>query len=245
MGSRPIRLSITSIETDFLLSEVTNRPLPIDQENVAGQASESAIDHHLSDSISPDQIRPLPCVNFEATNSRRGRRIKGKTRISTKSPEKKLSKCRSNQNVKRTLGFGRKLDTSVRNEWKNIVSSDLEFSRQDDVNDFIDPDNFPLLIKTLERDDFVLVEFEMEPNNKKAFYVGKVLLYENIEYEINFLRCRNKMFGKFAFPDVEDISRVSETSIKVLLPTSRKLGCAKRRQSYMSFGGDFNLLNIL
>ncbi|GBN14727.1 hypothetical protein AVEN_219935-1 [Araneus ventricosus] len=238
-------LSITSNEADFLPSEVTNRPSTIDQENVAGQASESAIGHHLSDSISPEQIRPLPCVNFKATNSRRGRRIKGKTRILTKSPEKKQSKCRSNQNVKRTLGFGRKLDTSVRNEWKNIVSSDLEFSRQDDVNDFIDPYNFPLLEKTLERVDFVLVEFEMEPNNKKTFCVGKVLLYENKECEINFLRCRNKMFGQFAFPDVEDISRVLETFIKVLLPTSRMFGCAKRRQSYMSFGVDFNLLNIL
>ncbi|GBL82243.1 hypothetical protein AVEN_184014-1 [Araneus ventricosus] len=128
---------------------------------------------------------------------------------------------------------------------KNIVSSDLEFSRQDDVNDFMNPDNFPFLEKTLERDDFVLVEFEMEPNNKKAFYVGKVLLYESKEYEINFLRCRNKMFGQFAFPNVKDISRVPETSIKVLLPTPRKLGCAKRRQSYMSFGVDSNLLNIL
>ncbi|GBL73946.1 hypothetical protein AVEN_230881-1 [Araneus ventricosus] len=102
-------------ETDFLSSEVTNRPLPIDQENVAGKASESAIDYHLSDRISPEQIRPLPCVNFEATNSRRGRRIKGKTRILTKSSEKKQSKCRSNQNVKPTLRFGRNLDTSVRN----------------------------------------------------------------------------------------------------------------------------------
>ncbi|GBM89435.1 hypothetical protein AVEN_261122-1 [Araneus ventricosus] len=181
---------------------------------------------------------------FLATNSRRGRRIKGKTRILTKSPEKKHTKCRSNQNIKRILGFGRKLYTSVRNEWKNIVSSDLKFSRQDDVNDFIDPDNFPLLEKTLERDDFVLVEFEMEPNNKKTFYMGKVLLYENKVYEINFLRCRNKMFGQFPFSDVEDISRVPETSIKVLLPP-RKLGCAKRRQSYMSFDVNFNPLNIL
>ncbi|GBL87389.1 hypothetical protein AVEN_118336-1 [Araneus ventricosus] len=158
-GSLTHDLPITANETDFLLSEVTNRPLPIDQENVTEYASESAIDHHLSDSISPEQIRPLSCVNFEATNSRRGRRIKGKTRILTKSPEEKQSKCRSNQNVKRTLGFGRKLDTSVRNEWKNILSSDLEFSRQDDVNDFIDPHNFPLFEKTLERDEFGLVEF--------------------------------------------------------------------------------------
>ncbi|GBM24657.1 hypothetical protein AVEN_272887-1 [Araneus ventricosus] len=135
--------------------------------------------------------------------------------------------------------------TQVRNEWKNIVSSDLEFSREDDVNDFIAPDNFPRLEKTAERDNFVLVEFEMQPNNKKAFYVGKVLLYENKEYEINFLLCRNKTFGQFAFPDVADILRVPETSNKVRLPTPRKLGCAKRRQSYMSFGVDFNLLNIL
>ncbi|GBM62916.1 hypothetical protein AVEN_22325-1 [Araneus ventricosus] len=98
-------------ETDFLPSEVTNTPLPIDQENVAEQASELAIDHHLSDSISPDQIVNLPCVNFEATNSRRGRRINGRTRILTKSPEKKQSKFRSNQNVKLILGFLRKLDT--------------------------------------------------------------------------------------------------------------------------------------
>ncbi|GBM67618.1 hypothetical protein AVEN_116579-1 [Araneus ventricosus] len=121
------------------------------------------------------------------------------------------------------------------------MSSDLEFSREDDVNDFIDPDNFPRLEKTPERDDFMLVE----PNNRKAFYVGKVLLYENKECEISFLLCRNKMFGQFSFSDVEDISRVPETSIKVLLSTPRKLGYAKRRQSYMSFGVDFNLINIL
>lgn len=65
-------------------------------------------------------------------------------------------------------------------------SSESSTSEEDNDMDLIDLDNFSELEKNLEEGDYVLIEFKMQPNNKKVFYVGKVVQYETKEFEISF-----------------------------------------------------------
>lgn len=96
-----------------------------------------------------------------------------------------------------------------------------------------------------KKDDYVLVEFEVDKT--KIYYVGKIIeeLDENDEYKILFYRKSEKFLNRFNLPIVPDVSHTSKLNIKKILPQPiQQRNTTKRQQCYLYFGISFGNLRI-
>lgn len=79
--------------------------------------------------------------------------------------------------------------------------------------------------------DFCLVKFATKKQIK--YYVGKILSERSGDFEIKFLRCKNKRLGQFRWPDVEEVCVIPESDIE------RKLPFPQERRGIFTFHVDF------
>ena len=109
-------------------------------------------------------------------------------------------------------------------------------------------DNFPDLdISKLKDDDYPLVELKDEKYPKhEVYYVAKVIKARDEEgdFEVKYLRKSFKVQGHFYFLPEEEINSLSESNIKMHLKNPRFYGSTARQKSYVSFGINFESLNI-
>lgn len=123
------------------------------------------------------------------------------------------------------------------------MSSDSESSNSDkQLQEQVDPSCFQL-DREPKQDDFVLVEFKV---TRHIFYVAKVISPkdQNGDIEVSFLRKSVKYEGYFCFPNVQDISFIAISDVKMILPKTELLGSTKRLRSFYKFGVNFDLITV-
>ncbi|KAK4874769.1 hypothetical protein RN001_014129 [Aquatica leii] len=118
----------------------------------------------------------------------------------------------------------------------NSSSSDEEFLVK------VDSEKFQYLHRNPQAHDFVFVEFVVEGDKEKIYYVGKILkkVGSSDEYQITFLRNQKKGTNKFIFPDVIDESIVPVTDVKLILPSPILCGHTSRQKASFTFEVDFS-----
>lgn len=245
-------------DIDFLPSEVTNRPLLTEiHQNVSIQNAPSVEQQRLNsieastseaatkkEFLSPEQFRGFPVAG-----PRKGRkqRRKGKSMIATDTPEKmEIEEREMAKRAKRAKVAKRKVleeEVETTDEDDYSVHSDEDSDEQHDENvislESLKPmETFPSV------DEFVLVEFKAK--ERRVYYVAKVLSVsvDDFEVEVSFFRKSNKMMNTFHLPNVPDISKVSLSDIKMVLPQATLCGNTKRQQSFYKFNLDFSEIDL-
>lgn len=107
---------------------------------------------------------------------------------------------------------------------------------------------FPVLEKTPEEGDFVLVEFLIR-NKKPKYYVAKVLSKVDHEgdLEVSYMRRHNLKTGEMIFrmPPCPDLASVEMDSVKVILPQyTYDEESSSRQKGMYKFSFDFTGLYV-
>ena len=175
--------------------------------------------------VTPDLVRPYPKAGPRKLDGMK--RKKGKTRILTDTPEKRLiemkEKERQRKNKIKELNKNQKCS---KNEKSRKISSDDEIesvSVSDEAlveivsseEDF-DVDDVIVLDRNFLVNNFVLVKF----NTKKTVYhyVGIVEEVNHSMATVKFMRA-SKIRNTFMFPDIEVVASAPLEDIKTKLPT--------------------------
>lgn len=242
-------------DIDFLPSEVTNRSLIEDIENISivnRQKSHLKLNEttqnvsleteSLNQFLSPEQFRGFPVAG---PRKERKPRRKGKSMIATDTPEKndieqrEVAKRKKNAKIIKRKVLQEEEETTDDDDYS--VHSDDKESGSDNEN-IINPEFLQPLENRPSIGDFVLVEFQ--PKSHKVYYIGKVLTAENEDVEVTFLRKNNKMMNTFHMPNVPDISMVSLYDIKMILSTPKFCGNTKRQQAFYLFDLNFSKIDL-
>lgn len=181
--------------------------------------------------ITPDSVRPYPKAGprkLVRMNTK-----KGKTRILTDTPEKRLIEMaeeerqrknkdkedKKNKRASKITGKKRipKLDESFTSKLKKQkeIISDEEMENESSEEESFDEDDVIILDRNFKVNDYVLVKFD----TKKTVYhyVGQIEEVGHSMATIKFMRM-SKIRNTFMYPDIEDISSVPLTDIKTKLP---------------------------
>ena len=189
--------------------------------------------------ITPDLVRPYPKAGPRKMRSMI--RKKGKTRILTDTPEKRVieleeaerqrknkikelnknEKCYKNKGQKTIPKLADEL-TSKREKNRKVSSENIaenisvsDESLEEEEEDF-DEDDVIVLDRNFQINNFVLVKFD----TKKTVYhyVGLIQEVSHSMATVKFMRV-SKVRNTFIFPEIEDVASVPLEDIKTKLPT--------------------------
>ncbi|KAI4455735.1 dna-directed rna polymerases i ii and iii subunit rpabc2 [Holotrichia oblita] len=182
--------------------------------------------------VSPDQFQ-APIKAGQRTNKRKSRKL-GKSIIATDTPKKNeialvIEAASSKKMAKQKKVKRQVLQSDSEDDCESV---EMVFQESDD-NDWYeddDPEKDEIvlteehllksgLLRKAQVGEFVVVLFCIK--KQQVFYVAKVLeaLNDNMEYNVSFLRLKNKSQQQFYMPDVPDISLMKEQDVKFILPT--------------------------
>ena len=182
--------------------------------------------------VSIDTVSPLPKAPSRKTT---GGRKKGKTQILTDTPVKQaieadiLKRGCKNDKGSETGRFAkgkRKLQTDGESVSKvsrpKLDSMEHGEHEDDDVEEDLCLPKLTLgHSECLKKDDFALVRFQTE-KNREIHYIGQVqesiIVEDDVEYEIMFMRRSIKRSYIFKFPNIDDVADVEAKDIVAVLP---------------------------
>ena len=182
--------------------------------------------------VSIDTVSPLPKA---PPRKMTGGRKKGKTQILTDTPVKQaieadiLKRGCKNDKGSETGRFAkgkRKLQTDGESVSKvsrpKLDSMEHGEHEDDDVEEDLCLPKLTLgHSECLKKDDFALVRFQTE-NNREIHYIGQVqesiIVEDDVEYEIMFMRRSIKRSYIFKFPNIDDVADVEAKDIVAVLP---------------------------
>ena len=182
--------------------------------------------------VSIDTVSPLPKVPPRKTT---GGRKKGKTQILTDTPVKQAIEadilkrgCKNDKGSEngRFAKGKRKLQTDGESVSKvsrpKLDSMEHGEHEDDDVEEDLCLPKLTLgHSECLKKDDFALVRFQTE-KNREIHYIGQVqesiIVEDDVEYEIMFMRCSIKRSYIFKFPNIDDVADVEAKDIVAVLP---------------------------
>ena len=182
--------------------------------------------------VSIDTVSPLPKAPPRKTT---GGRKKGKTQILTDTPVKQaieadiLKRGCKNDKGSETGRFAkgkRKLQTDGESVSKvsrpKLDSMEHGEHEDDDVEEDLCLPKLTLgHSECLKKDDFALVRFQTE-KNREIHYIGQVqesiIVEDDVEYEIMFMRRSIKRSYIFKFPNIDDVADVEAKDIVAVLP---------------------------
>ncbi|XP_065642501.1 uncharacterized protein LOC136074128 [Hydra vulgaris] len=175
--------------------------------------------------VTPDLVRPFPKAGPRKLDGMK--RKKGKTRILTDTPEKRIiemeEKERKRKDKIKELNKNRKCSRNEKStkissddEIKNASVSDVDLVEIDSSEEDFDVDDVIVMDRKFQINDFVLVKFD----TKKTVYhyVGIVEEVNHSMATVKFMRA-SKIRNTFMFPDIEDVASVPLEDIKTKLPT--------------------------
>ncbi|KAF2882115.1 hypothetical protein ILUMI_24037 [Ignelater luminosus] len=210
-----------------------------------------------AETITPDSVRPYPKAGSR-------KRKKGKTRILTDTPEKRLIEMAEQERQRKnkikedrknnskkigkkripklveelTSKGGKNRKMSSDNDIENDSLSDKTFVEED-----FDEDDVIVLDRNFQVNDFVLVKFDTTKN--VYHYVGRIEEVSNSMAIIKFMRM-SKIRNTFIYPDIEDISSVPLNDIKTkLLVPLHGLNVGAQNIRLISPSGSYQILNKL
>ena len=182
--------------------------------------------------VSIDTVSPLPKAPPRKTT---GGRKKGKTQTLTDTPVKQaieadiLKRGCKNDKGSETGRFAkgkRKLQTDGESVSKvsrpKLDSMEHGEHEDDDVEEDLCLPKLTLgHSECLKKDDFALVRFQTE-KNREIHYIGQVqesiIVEDDVEYEIMFMRRSIKRSYIFKFPNIDDVADVEAKDIVAVLP---------------------------
>lgn len=241
-------------ESDFLSSYVTDRPdptIPNTSEATSSSTDPATLEQSshvpVAVPVTPEAVRPYPKAG---PREKKASSRKGRSRILTDSPEKKLIEAktaarvlkkslkRSSPSQPKRIHNRRKILDSSSDE-DEVFSLHDESEYEDEVAEPEEQETRPLILNELKVNDFVLVQFA----TKKTIvhYVGLIeqQLEDKTEFSIRFLR-KKENCPKFFFPDAPDVSDVAFEDIVRKLPQPQIIGGTSRAVTTMSFNINFD-----
>nr|CAH7751371.1 unnamed protein product [Callosobruchus chinensis] len=213
-------------EDEFLVSEVTNRPLTVDdQQPSTSRAVLQAVENQIK---SPLEFRDYPRAGPRKNTSKRK---KGKSLILTDSPVKNEIEERAQE---REENKQRKAD-------KTEKTHNIKRAKAEKVNRALD---FSTSIANLHDEISSNKSSEMKWTyqcKQIKHFVGEILtdLDENNEYCINYMRHSEKIDNNFYFPLEPDMAMVSILDIELVLTRPNLIGKTKRQRgkTFNAFSG--------
>lgn len=189
--------------------------------------------------VTPDLVRPYPKAGPRKLHGMK--RKKGKTRILTDTPEKRLIEMEEeerqrknkikelNKNRKCSKNTGQKTIPKLADELTSKPEKNRKISSDDEIENVsvsdealveseedFDEDDVIVLDRNFQINNFVLVKFD----TKKTVYhyVGIIEEVNHSMATVKFMRV-SKIRNTFIFPDIEDVASVPLEDIKTKLPT--------------------------
>lgn len=188
--------------------------------------------------VTPDVVRPYPKAGPRKLQGMK--RKKGKTRILTDTPEKRLIEMEEeerqrknkikelNKNRKCFKNTGQKKIPKLADEFTSKLEKNRKISSDDEIENVsvsdetvvesedFDEDDVIVLDRNFQINNFVLVKFDTK---KTAYhYVGIIEDVNQTMATVKFMRV-SKLRNTFIFPDIEDVASVLLEDIKTKLPT--------------------------
>lgn len=213
------------------------------------------------DFLTPEQVRPLPRIQNSNSTS-----VPSHSRIITSSPEKNRAQekvllkslkennkkqcMKKKKNMKKTKQQNKKRNTKKVLQDSSTSADDLcmslaETSLSSDLDEGIltdreDGEDYLIDSDILNEGNYVLVKFEIK--SKEIFYVGRITDKQNTGYIVSFLKKYNKVY--FCEPQVEDVSFVMRTDIKMKLPEPTHPAGTSRASTMFLFNIDLSEYNV-
>lgn len=258
-------------EDDFLPSCVTDRPEPSTSSNTINESSvldstkndkqpqektpspiglrekDSAIgDNSKAPTITrktfltPREFRGFPKA---AQRKQVQNRKRGKSFIPTDTPDKFELETKSAEKRKAKTKIVRKQIIEPETSSSSDETGRLDSSSEYDGDMDAPITGFEELDRNAAINDYVLVKFAGKKNIK--YFVGKILseISNDFEYDISYLRRRNKS-NKFVYPNVPEVASVLSQDIVMILPVPTLFGKTKRQNQCVQFEVNFGQLDV-
>ncbi|XP_046963332.1 uncharacterized protein LOC124532470 [Vanessa cardui] len=191
---------------------------------------------------------PIECREYPKAGpriSKKGRK-RGKSCIATDTPIKQEFEeaSKERENKKRKKKTPNEGNIKIKRKPKRVekvtkvlfASSEKGSENLDEDSDIVSSgsDDIPLcLLKTPEKDDFVVVKFM---GKQTKHYIGKLLTNNELdEYDVSYLRKSSKVDNVFYFPLEPDLAIVKKDDIELILPLPKTKKQTKRQADFYSF----------
>ncbi|KAJ8896604.1 hypothetical protein PR048_001948, partial [Dryococelus australis] len=219
-GIWPLNRLIFS-EEDFLCSYVSDRPLPNEATNeIHGNCPEE----------DPGAVAISLQISFENVVGNENHVVDVTVDGATTSHSAKdsivgpLTPSTTNRVTQKKNGS----ETEESDGGMELLSENEDF----DFSDSESSGPVPLIDSDqIEIENFLMVKFTDTKDNA-VFYVGRMQVMGNKEYEAKYLRKKGK---KFVFPDVDDISVVPRQDIFSKFPRPKEMRGTKQTANYLTF----------